>query len=160
MPTRTLIVTAICILGLLGAVPTAPAQAKPDFGGDWKVDTAKSDFGPMPAPQSSLSKIAHQDPKLNISTTTVSDRGENTFEMALTTDGAENTNHFGSVELKSKVRWEGAELTVESKAATDQGEFTVKERWNLSEVSKTLKIVRSWSGPMGEATQTLIHAKQ
>jgi len=80
--------------------------------------------------------------------------------MAFTTDGAESVNTMGSMEMRSKLRWEGAELIIESKATSDRGEFKANERWSLSEDRKTLKIVRTWSGPMGEAKQTIIHDKQ
>ncbi len=154
---RTVTLAALCTLGLVSA---ALAQAKPNFSGTWKVNIAKSDFGPMPAPQSGVSKIEHADPKLKLTSTITGDMGERTVTMEFTTDGAENTNKFGPMEMKSRLRWEGAELIIESKASSDQGEFTAKERWSLAEGGKIFKLIRSWAGPMGEATQTLIHEKQ
>jgi hypothetical protein len=157
VPRKLGVISAALLFGLPAIVA---AQTKPNFSGAWKAAIAKSDFGPMPAPQSSVSKITHEDPKLKISTTLVSDSGEITFEMVFTTDGAENVNKMGPMEMRSKLRWEGAELIIESKATSDRGEFKANERWSLSEDRKTLKIVRTWSGPMGEATQTVIHDKQ
>ena len=155
MPNRSLTVIALSVLGLVST-----ALAKTNLTGTWKVDNAKSDFGAMPAPQSTVSTIDQEDPKLKISTTSVGDSGERTFTLVFTTDGTESTNEVGSIQIKSKARWEGNDLIVESKAATDQGEFTVKDRWSLSEDAKTLKLLRQWASPMGEATQTLIHLKQ
>jgi len=80
------------VLGLVCCLVLAQAQSKPNFTGTWKVNNSKSDFGPMPAPQSSTSKIDHKEPSLRIATTWVGDQGERTFEFSYTTDGKENTN--------------------------------------------------------------------
>lgn len=147
-------------LGLVCSLVLAQAQSKPNFSGTWKVNNAKSDFGPMPAPQSSTSKIDHKEPSLKIATTWVGDQGELTFESAYTTDGKESTNSFRNMEFKSKATWEGSTLLIASKGSADSGEFTMKDKWSLSEDGKTFTVVRAFSGPMGEATQTLIHEKQ
>jgi hypothetical protein len=160
MTTPTHKLLALFILGLVFALSVATAQSKPDFSGTWKADIAKSDFGSFPPPQSTVTKINHKDPNLKISSTSVSDRGEQTMELTFTTDGAENTNQIGNIEVKSKLKWEGAALLIESKASTEQGEFTVKEKWTLSDDGKTLTIVRNWASPMGETTQTVVHGKQ
>jgi len=155
MLNKTLALVALCALVLASA-----AAATANLSGTWKTDMAKSDFGAMPAPQSNVSNIDHADPKLVIATTSVGNSGERTFTLTFSTDGAETTNEVGSVQIKSKARWEGNDLLIDSKATTDQGEFTVKDRWSLAEDGKTLTLVRQWSGPMGEAKQTLIHQKQ
>jgi len=157
-PAHKLVVLAA--LDLVCSLALAQAQSKPNFSGPWKVNNSKSDFGPMPAPQSSTSKIDHKEPNLKIATTWVGDQGERTFEFSYTTDGKENTNSFGNVEFKSKATWEGSTLLIASKGGTDSGEFTMKDKWSLSEDGKTLTVVRAFSGPMGEATQTLVHEKQ
>ena len=46
------------------ALGLVQAQAKTDFSGTWKLNTGKSDFGPMPPPDSMTQKITHQDPSL------------------------------------------------------------------------------------------------
>jgi len=45
------------------------AQAKPNFSGTWKLNAGKSNFGPMPAPETRTDKITHQDPDLKYSFT-------------------------------------------------------------------------------------------
>jgi hypothetical protein len=147
--------TALC-LGVLAA----GACAKPNFTGTWKANIAKSDFGAMPAPQSVVNKNIHQDPKLTIASTMATDSGERTFELTFSTDGAETTNEIGSVKITSKCRWEGDDLLIDSKAVTDQGEFTLKDRMTMQEDGKAYKLVRQWAGPMGETTQTMLFEKQ
>jgi hypothetical protein len=151
---------ALVAVGLIGFVALAQAQSKPNFSGSWKVNNSKSDFGPMPAPQSITSKIDHKEPNLKIATTWVGDQGERTFEFSYTTDGKENTNTFGNAEIKSKATWEGSTLLIASKGSADSGEFSIQDKMSLSEDGRTFTLVRAFSGPMGEATQTLIHDKQ
>jgi hypothetical protein len=146
---------ALCLFALVSS-----ALAKPNFTGTWKANIAKSDFGAMPAPQSVVNKNDHQDPKLTISSTTAGDSGERTFNMTFSTDGAETTNEIGSVKITSKCRWEGDDLLIDSKAVTDQGEFTVKDRMTMLEGGKAFKLARQWAGPMGETTQTMLFEKQ
>jgi hypothetical protein len=134
------------------------AQSKPDFSGTWKLDTARSNFGALPAPQSSTLKIEHKEPTFKMVSITVGDSGERTYELSFTTDGKECTNFVGNIELKSVAKWDGNVLTMEHKAAG--GEVTVKDQWALSEDGKTLTVTRQWSGSQGETTQTLVHQKQ
>ena len=148
------------VLGLVCSLALALAQSKPNFSGNWKLNNSKSDFGPMPAPQSITSRIDHKEPNLKIATTWVGDQGERTFEFGYTTDGKETTNSFGNAEIKSKATWEGSTLLIASKGSTDSGEFTIKDKMSLSEDGKTFTLVRAFAGPMGEATQTLVHEKQ
>lgn len=145
---------------IVGSLTVALAAAPPNLSGTWKGNMAKSDFGQMPAPTSFSAKIDHKDPSLKVATTFVGDQGEMAFEMTLSTDGTETTNQMGSFAIKSKAKWEGSALMVQSKASTDNGEFTTKEKWTLSEDGKTLTIVRTFSGPQGDMTQTVVHDKQ
>lgn len=155
MLSQRLMLAAVC-LGLL--VPGV--FGKPNFTGTWKANIAKSDFGAMPAPQSIVNKNHHQDPRLTIASTMTTDSGERTFELTFSTDGAETTNEIGSVKITSRCRWEGDELLIDSKAVTDQGEFTLKDRMSMLEGGKAYKLVRQWAGPMGETTQTMLFERQ
>lgn len=136
----------------------AAAQNKPDFSGTWKANIAKSDFGALPAPESAVLKVEHQDPNFKLVSTTVGSSGERTYELTFTTDGKECNNFVGNVEVKSVVKWDGPVLTMEHKAGG--GEVVVRDRWILSEDGKTLTLVRQWSGSQGETTQKLVHEKQ
>ncbi len=152
---RRMITLAVPVLTL---ALLALAQAKPDFSGGWKLNISKSDFGALPAPESATLKIEHKDPALKMVSTTVGSSGERSYELSFTTDGKECTNWIGNVEVKSVLRWEGATLILEHKAAG--GEVTLKDEWALSEDGRTLTITRHWSGSQGETKQTLVHEKQ
>ncbi len=134
------------------------AEAKPNLSGAWKVNTAKSDFGTAPAPTSMISKIDHRDPVLKISNVTVRERGERTYDLAFATDGAETSNVVDGTEFKTRCKWDGAALLMESRSGP--GDRTGKDTWTLSEDGKVLTLVRIWSGPQGEITQKLVHERQ
>ncbi|MCS7315614.1 MAG: hypothetical protein RMI94_10475 [Bryobacterales bacterium] len=152
---RTMITLAAAVLTCMSS---AFSQARPDFSGTWKLNIAKSNFGALPAPESSSLKVEHRDPALKMVSTTVSSSGERAYELSFTTDGKECTNWVGNVEVKSVLRWDGATLIMEHKAAG--GEVTLRDQWALSEDGKILTVTRHWSGSQGETTQTLVHEKQ
>lgn len=150
--------TFLILMAALLSALIAAAQSKPDFSGTWKADISKSNFGPMPAPQSAILKVEHKDPSFKLVSITVSDAGERTFEVTFTTDGKECTNFVGNTEVKSVLKWDGDALLMEHR--TVGGEVVVKDRWTLSEGGQVLTLVRHWSGSQGELTQTLVHQKQ
>jgi ABC-type oligopeptide transport system substrate-binding subunit len=147
-------------MAILTSLAVALAAAPPNFSGVWKANIAKSDFGPMPAPIGASSKIDHQDPHLKLVGTEVREEGERTFEMNISTDGAQTTNRIGPLTLTTKARWEGSTLLVDSKASTDDGEVAIKDQWSLSEDGKTLTVVRNVYSPRGDFTIKVIQEKQ
>jgi hypothetical protein len=67
---------------------TLAAQAKPNFSGEWTMDPAKSDFGPLPVPTKMIRTITHVDPALKIVTVqTGGSMGDTTVEVTFSTDG-------------------------------------------------------------------------
>src|SRR5260370_37948646 len=87
----------------------AVAQDKPNFSGNWALDTAKSDFGELPVPDSQTNVIEHKDPSIKLTQTirgaNVSG-GEATSERHYTTDGKESSNKLGQQEVKSTCNWD------------------------------------------------------
>lgn len=143
------------------AVGTIQAQAKSDFSGTWKIDAAKSDFGPMPAPDSITETIVHQDPSLKANVATTGGmQGDMKYDVAYTTDGKECVNKVGDNEFKSTLNWDGDALVVETKGSFSGTDFTSKDRWSLSADGKTLTVTRHLSSAMGEADMKEVFAKQ
>lgn len=136
------------------------AQAKSDFSGTWKVDAAKSDFGPMPAPDSLTEKIVHEDPSLKVNFVQVGGTGDATYDLAYTTDGKECVNHPGGNEFKTTLKWEGDDLVADTKGSFDGNDFTSKDRWTLSEGGKTMTVQRHISTSMGDFDMKFVLAKQ
>ncbi|MGO9096123.1 MAG: hypothetical protein ACLQGV_12940 [Bryobacteraceae bacterium] len=148
------------------AVPTlacfavAMAAAPPDLNGNWKANLAKSDFGPMPAPTSIATKIEQKEPSVKMTTTFVGEQGEMTFDLKVMADGSETTNNFGPVTLKSKAKWDGRTLVIDSKGSTDNGDVTTLDKWSLSEDGKTITVTSNFTGPQGEMVFKTVYEKQ
>lgn len=142
----------------LGAVE---AQAKSDFSGTWKLNASKSDFGPMPPPDTQTQKITHQDPDLKAKVaSTGGPMGDLAYDVSYTTDGKESINTFAGNEFKSTAKWEGDDLVIETKGKFNDNEFTSKDRWTLSSDGKTLTVAQHFSSAMGEADMKMIFEKQ
>jgi len=143
------------------ALGLVQAQAKTDFSGTWKVNAAKSDFGPMPAPDTMTEKITHQDPSLKANVaSTGGPQGDMTYDINYTTDGKECVNHVGDNEFKSTLNWDGDVLVAETKGSFSGTDFTSKDRWTLSADGKTLTIARHVTSAMGDADIKLVFDKQ
>ena len=145
---------------LTAAVAMVQAQAKPDFTGTWKANTSKSDFGPMPPPDSITEKVAHEDPSIKINIAQVGGQGDMTYDMAYTTDGKECVNTVGGNEFRTTLKWEGDDLVADTKGSFDGNDFTAKDRWALSDAGKTMTITRHISTAMGEFEMKLVFEKQ
>lgn len=143
------------------AIGLIQAQAKTDFSGTWKLNVAKSEFGPIPPPESMIEKIAHQDPSIKASVAaTGGPQGDMNYDVAYTTDGKECVNHIGKGELKSILKWDGDDLVVDSTGSFGGNEFTSKGRWSLSSDGKTMTVTQHLSSAMGEADMKTVFDKQ
>ena len=136
------------------------AQAKPNFSGAWKLNTAKSDFGAMPAPDSRTDNITHEDPDLKDAYTQSGQMGEITAEMKYSTDGKETTNSVRGNQIKTTAKWDGDELAIAGKTQFNGADVTLSDRWSLSADGKTLTIQRHVNSPMGETNQKIVLEKQ
>jgi hypothetical protein len=143
------------------ALGLVQAQAKTDFSGTWKLNAGKSDFGPVPAPDSLIEKIAHQDPSLKMNVAATGGmQGDMTYDVSYTTDGKECVNKVGENEFKSMLNWDGNALAVDSKGTFGGNDITFKDRWTLSDDGKTLTVTRHLTSPMGEADMKEVFEKQ
>jgi len=143
------------------ALAALPALAKPDFTGDWKLNTSKSTFGDFPGPDSMTIKIAHAEPKLSTVSKQSGQMGEFEMKSDYTTDGKECTNKgFQDAPIKSTVKWDGDTLAIDSKGQFGDADFTMTQKWTLSDDGKTLTVAQHIASAMGELDQKLIFEKQ
>lgn len=105
--------TALVFAMLAGAVAAAD---KPNFSGDWKMNAAKSDFGPLPPPTSLTRKVTHAEPSLSIVEEQQSALGDQNTTRNYTTDGKEVTFLVNGAEVKGSAVWDGETLVVNSKS--------------------------------------------
>jgi hypothetical protein len=142
------------------ALGLVQAQAKSDFSGTWKANATKSDFGPMPPPDSMTEKIVHEDPSFKVNIAQTGGSGDMTYDQVYTTDGKECVNHMGDNEFKSTLKWDGDDLVADTKGSYEGNEFTAKDRWTLSDGGKTMTVTRHISTSMGEFDMKLVFDKQ
>lgn len=145
-------VIAVSALALLAA----RAQAAPNLTGVWKLNLAKSDYGPVPQPETMTRTINYNDPSLQISTYQKGANGEATTELKYTTDGkpAENKGSKGTA------KWDGDKLIVDSVRDLQGAEIKFHEVWSLSADGKTLTINNHLVATQGEFDLTLVFDKQ
>jgi hypothetical protein len=137
----------------------ARAQTKPNFSGTWTLDASKSD-APMGrrggAPASSEPIVVTQTAnQLTIK------RGEQSLVYKL--DGSESTNQMptrgGTQEIKSKARWDGSKLVIETTRDFQGMSITQKEMRSLSADGKEMVVEQSVQTPQGERTTKQVYTK-
>ncbi|HUE25000.1 MAG TPA: hypothetical protein VMQ86_25165 [Bryobacteraceae bacterium] len=142
------------------ALGLVQAQAKSDFSGTWKINASKTDFGPMPPPDTMTQKIVHEDPSLKVSVVQTGGSGDMNYDMVYSTDGKEQVNHMGDNEFRTTLKWEGDDLVGDTKGAFEGNEFTAKDRWSLSDGGKTMTLQRHIATGGGDFDMKLVFDKQ
>ena len=120
----------------------------------------KSDFGPLPGPNSLVDKIDQSDSALKINRAQSGQNGETTYDLTYTLDGQESTNTVRGNPLKSTAKWDGDALLIETKLKMQDNDIQINDRWTLGEDGKTILIARHLKSPQGEADQKLVMVKQ
>ncbi len=142
------------------AVAIPAAQAAPNLSGTWKLNAAKSDYGPIPPPDKMDRKITHEDPSLKMTTTQTGQQGEITTELAYTTDGKPSTNKTPRGEVTGTAKWDGDVLVIDSKRKIQDMDISSNERWSVSEDGKTLTITTKLNTPQGDFEVKQVLEKQ
>ena len=149
---------AATLVALTVTAHDAPAQAKPDFSGSWKMNAARSDFGLVPAPASIERKITHAEPSLTIVEAQDVGFGMQTATRTYTTDGKGSSFMSQGAEVKGTAVWEGNEVVVTSAVEVAMLKFI--DRMMLSTDGKTLTSVIKLSSPQGDVDMKLVFEKQ
>lgn len=162
MSVRILTVAAL-LTGL--AAHTAVGQAAPNFSGTWKLNVEKSDpatggggggggggagmSGPLTITQTATELVTEQT------------FGDQVRKATYYLDGKESTNPgMRGGESKSKARWDGKSLVIETNSMMGETAVTTKVVRTLSEDGKTMTVVTTRPGPNGETTRKTVYDKQ
>jgi hypothetical protein len=139
----------------------ALAADKPNFSGDWKLNTAKSNFGPIPAPATYARKVTHAEPSITFEDTqTGSALGDQHDTRTYTTDGKEITYQANGADVKSGATWDGDALQINSKVSIQDMQLVVKEKITLGDDGKTMTDAVQIGSPQGDIEITLVFEKQ
>jgi hypothetical protein len=156
-------------LTLAAAASVGFAQGKTDLSGTWRLNVAKSDFGPVPGPNTQTDVIEQNGQTIKINVTAEGDEGKMQYTQTLTTDGREVTISPDSpgahpnpeVTLQSiSAAWNGASLDVSQKLTYGSDPVTGVSHYTLSADGKVLTVSSDYQSPMGEAQRTFIFEKQ
>ncbi len=133
----------------------------PNFTGNWKMDSDRSDFGQIPKPATLVRKIEHEDPNVRIVTTFSTPANvDMTTDVKHTTDGKESVNTIRGSEVKSSMAWDGNSLELTSKRNFNGTELVTRERWTLTNNGKVLTVVNNTNGAQGPLTFTVVMNKE
>ena len=149
-----------CLIAAIFAAAALPMFAKPNFTGTWTANVSKSDFGQMPAPDKMEMKVAHEDPKIDVHSSQSGQFGEMEWDAKYTTDGNESKNTIRDNPTTSVVKWDGDVLKFETKGKFGDNDFTMTDKWTLSDDGKTLTMNRHFSSSFGEGDQKVVLEKQ
>jgi hypothetical protein len=160
---------AASFVALLLVAATAAAQTKPNFGGTWVLDAAKSEGLPQGVEETMT--VKQDGDKITVEAKMKSPRGERTMNMDLAADGKEGpfTMRMGPNETTGKrtAKWsaDGSALEVTETAdvqTPDGGTASIKNwrKWTLSADGKTLTAEESRTGPRGEQKMKRVYTKQ
>jgi hypothetical protein len=158
--------TGLSVVGavLLLTVSALAQGALPNFSGTWSLDAAKSDFGPIPGPESIVMVIDHKEPALKVSVTQKGPQGEATNDSTYTTDGKDNTNKMrspaGDQDVKSTTKWNGKILATTRTIEAQGMSIGIDDAWELSADGKVMTINRQLKTPQGDFSTKIVLNKK
>ena len=149
---------AIAALALLAVSGIVAAADKPNFSGEWKMNSARSDFGTLPPPTSFVRKIAHADPSLTIVENQSAGGAETTTTRALTTDGKISSLELNGVTAACAATWDGTALIATT--TLDNVGLKFKDNMSLSSDGKVLTSKVQIATAQGDAEITIVFDRQ
>lgn len=144
------------------------AQDKPNFAGTWKLNTSKSDFGPIPPPDSRTDVISQTGSTITEAVDSNGEQAEEKYTLTLTPDGQEKTiaadspaSRIGMLTLqKITTAWQANALAVTENAQYDTNDVTIKSTYTLSADGNTLTIASHGTSQMGDVEFTYVFDRQ
>jgi hypothetical protein len=149
--------TAICLIAAFAI--TAAAADKLNFSGEWKMNIAKSMFGPVPPPTSFTRKITHAEPTLTIADDQKGGSGDQSNTRTYTTDGKEITYQASGTEVKGSATLEGDALILKSNIDAGGITLAIVEKMTLTNGGKTLADAIHIGTPQGDIDLTYVFEK-
>jgi len=137
------------------------AADKPDYSGDWKMNAAKSSFGPIPPPATYTRKVTQSEGSITFEDTqTGTAAGDQHDKRAYMTDGTEISYSANGADVKSALTWDGDALSINSKASVQGTDIAIKEKVSLGDAGKTMTDTVHVGTPQGDLDITVVFEKQ
>jgi hypothetical protein len=131
----------------------ARAQTKTDFSGTWTLDAARSD-APMGRGGAGGGR-GPAGPLVIKQTATEIVIGPATYKL----DGSESINEGRGGAAKSKAKWDGAKLVIETSRDIQGMSITTKEVRSLSADGKDMTVETAVSTPQGDVNHKQVYTK-
>jgi hypothetical protein len=142
------------------AMPGLTAQ-RPNFSGEWKLDLKKSDFGPVPPPESLIRKVEIEGSAMRVTDTQKGGpQGDHIVGRVYSTDGRPTRNVLMGVELQTVTAWKNSTLVMTSKADVGGILVMAEDRWVLSRDGTVLTDEVHVAMPQGEYYMTWVLEKR
>ena len=142
----------------------ASAQPKaPDFNGQWELNVAKSDFGPMAqqAPTKASMTVTQSATSIKLVQAVSSPMGDQNQTQELALDGQDHTMPgMDGQPATSSAKVDGEAVVVNTKMTREGTDITMTSRWTLSPDGKTLTVARVIATPMGPLAMKLVYDKK
>jgi hypothetical protein len=146
-----ILATAVALALLAG---TAHAADKPNFSGNWKMNAAKSSFGPVPPPDSITRKISHSEPSISIDEEQLTAMGLQKTTRVYTTDGKEMSFEAQGAHVTSTAAWDGNTLVVTSNVP--EAGLRYLDKMTLAEDGKTMTSTLRIATPQGDLDMIIV----
>jgi hypothetical protein len=152
-------VLSIFVIAVLASI--ALAADKPNFSGDWKLNAAKSNFGPIPPPTSYTRKVTHAEPSITIEDTQIGTAmGDQHDKRTYITDGTEISYQANGADVKAGLTWDGDALLINSKASIQGMDIIIKDKVTLGDGGKTMTDTVHINTGQGDLDLVLVFDKQ
>ena len=130
------------------------ADKAPNLTGKWTLDKDKSEFA-RGAPDSMTAAITDDGKKIRMVQTVGGPDGDRNSELNIERD-VESVNHMGDMEMRTKLRQDGAKLLEETTFSGPQGGLTRKSVITLSGDGKTLTMNSDYTSPNGDFHEKIV----
>jgi hypothetical protein len=148
-----LLIVIACVAG------TAAAANSPNFTGEWKLDTDKSDYATIPTPDKLIRKITHEGTALSyVDQQTGGYGGDQTSTRTVTIDGQMHTIQAKGAEAENTASWEGTALVSDTKVKA--AGMTFNDKWVLSDDGKVLTSTVEITSPRGDIELIMVFNRQ
>jgi type IV secretion system protein VirB10 len=138
---------------VIAAALLCPADQDRNFAGTWKLDSAQSNVSSARVPAAASLRISHEGESI------VCTADDPRAGCALKTDGSESRRQVDGSTVSTRTKWEGRALLVNS-IVSGQRNYTIMDRWVLSNDYNTLRIRRTIVGSGGETESVLVYRRE
>lgn len=145
---------------IVATAGSAQAQT-PNMSGQWEMNAAKSNFGPIPAPPKLTMSIEQGPAVFKFSQVVTTPAGDQSVVQTIPIGAADTTWTAGDGgPVTSHTAWDGNTLVVTAKLQRQGADITQLGKWSLSPDGKVLTLVQQSTTPMGAFTFTIVCDKK